>query len=227
MTKHELQDIKKGWQDDDTADSYDDVRFTTLFGKISDALDKVAIKKGLYKTSTNGLILDLPCGTGRIMEHLYRVGYENIIGADISEQMIKVAKNKMLGKNKASFVRTEADRTEFPDGTFDAISSIRFMGHIPRGHRVKILSEFGRICRGPIIVEYSVRNPIARRIKGLLRVLTVRGRLPSQWKWHDVSHDELELELKEAGLHVANLINKLPFLSESIFVVAKRSELKN
>ena len=223
MTKHELQDIKKGWQDDDTAVSYDDLRFTTLIGKISDALDKVAIKKGLARISTDGMILDLPCGTGRIMEYLYRVGYKNIIGADISEQMINVAKNKIQGKDQVSFIRTEADRTEDPDGTFDAVSSIRFMGHIPREHRVKILREFNRICKGLIIVEYSVRNPFARRIKSLLRVLTVRGRLPSQWKWHDVSHDELELELKEAGLRVARLINKLPFLSESIFVVAEQS----
>ena len=222
MTKHELQDIKKGWQDDDTADSYDDKRFSTLSGNLSDRLDKIAIKKGLSQTSMGGRILDLPCGTGRIMQYLYQVGYKNITGADISEQMIGVAKNKMQGSDSVSFIRTEAEHTEYPDGTFDAITSIRFMGHIPRETRVEILREFNRICKGPIIVEYPVRNLLARKIKSLLRTLTVRARLPSQWEWHDVSHDELDDELREAGLRAARLINKLPVLSESIYVVAER-----
>ncbi len=221
--KHDLQDIKKGWQDSETADSYDDKRFSTLSGKISDSLDKIAIKKGLSLINMNGRILDLPCGTGRIMHYLYHSGYKNLTGADISEQMISVAKKRMQESSNISFVKTEAEHTEFSDNTFSAITSIRFMGHIPRETRVEILREFNRICEGPIIIEYSVRNPIARKVKSLLRSLTVRARLPSQWKWHDVSINELEAELQEAGLQITRLISKLPFLSESTYVVAKQS----
>lgn len=221
MTKHKLQDIKKGWQDNETAESYDDKRFTTLSGRISDSLDKIAIKKGLSQIDTDGKILDLPCGTGRIMHHLYHAGYKNITGADISDQMINVAKNKMQGSN-ISFIKTEAEHTEFPDDTFAAITSIRFMGHIPRNTRVEILREFNRVCDGPIIIEYSIRNPIASGVKSLLRTLTVRARLPKQWKWHDVSCSELEDELREAGLKTSRLIKKLPLFSESTFVVARR-----
>ena len=96
------------------------------------------------------------------------------------------------------------------------------MGHIPRNTRVEILREFNRVCNGPIIIEYSIRNSFASVVKGLLRKLTVRARLPKQWKWHDVSHSELDDELREAGLQVSRLIRKLPLLSESTFVVAKR-----
>ncbi len=223
MTKHELQDIKEGWQDDETADSYDDKRFSTLSGKLSDLLDKIAIKKGLSGINKNGRVLDLPCGTGRILHHLYSVGYKNITGADISEQMIHVAETRTQGGSSFSFVRTEAEHTEFTDKAFDAVISIRFMGHIPKDTRIEILREFNRICKGPIVVEYPIRNSLARRIKHLFGAFTVRARLPSQWEWHDVSHQELKDELQKAGLRITRLIAKLPYLSESVFVVAQRS----
>jgi ubiquinone/menaquinone biosynthesis C-methylase UbiE len=159
------------------------------------------------------------------MHYLYNLGYKNITGADISDQMIAVAKNKMQGSDNISFIHTEAEHTEFPDDTFDAITSIRFMGHIPKNTRVEILREFNRICKGIIVIEYSVRNASARRIKTWLRRLTVRARLPSQWEWHDVSPNELEDELREAGLQISTQVAKLPFLSESVYVIAKRSEI--
>ncbi len=221
MKKYNLKDIKMGWQDSETADSYDDRRFNNLFGKISDALDKVAIKKALSKIDHSGKILDHPCGTGRIMKFLYYTGYKNITGADISEQMLCVAKNKMTGCPEVSFCRAEADNTEFPDNYFDGIISVRFMGHIPRDIRVGILREFSRVCKGSIVIEYCVRNSLASVIKSLFRVLTVRSRLPEQWEWHDVSISELERELQEAGIKVIRYVKKFPLLSESTFVVAK------
>lgn len=221
MTKYKLQDIKSGWQNNMVAESYDNKRFATLSGKISDVLDKLAIKKGLSEIEFDKSILDLPCGTGRIMHYLYNSGYISLTGADISDQMIDIAKRKISGKT-ISFVKTEAEHTDFSDDSFSAITSIRFMGHIPRNIRIEVLREFHRICNGPIIIEYPIRNSFASAFKSLLRVLTVRARLPDQWEWHDVSHIELNEELHEAGLYVSRLIRKLPLLSESTFVIAKR-----
>lgn len=221
MTKFKLQDIKNGWQDDTIAESYDKKRFTTLSGNVSDSLDKLAIKKGLSEVGFDESILDIPCGTGRITQYLHHTGYINLTGADISEQMLNVAKEKMKNRN-IYFFKTEAEHTEFAADSFSAITSIRFMGHIPRNIRIEILREFHRVCSGPIIIEYPIRNSFAHAFKYLLRILTVRARLPDQWEWHDVSKSELCEELQEAGLFVSRLIRKLPFLSESTFVVAKR-----
>lgn len=224
MKKYQLEDIKKGWQDDETVNNYDEKRFMNLSGKASDLLDKFAIKRALSRIDKSTKILDLPCGTGRIMHYLYHISYKNITGSDISAQMLNVAKNRMKRKREVSFVRSDAEHTQFHDDTFGAIVSIRFMGHIPKETRVSILREFARICKGNIIVEYPVRDLFACNAKKMLRVLTVRARLPEQWEWHDVSKGELEEEFREAGIKIIRKIKKLPFLSESTYVVARGGE---
>ncbi|XP_046864481.1 methyltransferase-like protein 27 isoform X1 [Xenia sp. Carnegie-2017] len=39
-------------------------------------------------------ILDLGCGTGLVGEHLYKLGYKNVDGIDISEEMLKLSEAK-------------------------------------------------------------------------------------------------------------------------------------
>ncbi len=222
MKKYNLDDIKTGWQNNETADSYDEKRFSNVFGKISDSLDKLSIKRALSKIDKTGAILDLPCGTGRVMNYLYNAGYKNITGADISEQMLSVAKKKMANHQEVSFHKTEAENTKFPNNHFDAILSVRFMGHLPKETRIEILREFRRLCAGPIVIEYPIKNQFSHGLKSLLSSLTMRDRLPNQWEWYDLSKKELEEELREAGLRINTMIKKLPFLSESIYVIAKK-----
>lgn len=221
MNDHNINEIQKGWQDENVAESYDEKRFTTLAGKLSDWLDKLAIRKALGNTSLDAPILDLPCGTGRILQYLYQNDYHSLTGADISDQMLDVAKRKLNGKPGVKFTITDATATGFPANTFKAITSIRFMGHLPRDTRLSVLREFGKICSGNIIVEYPQRNVIAGFVKKLLRAHTVNSRLGrGQWSWNMLSADELDAEFRAAGLRVVRKVYKLPLLSDSVFVVA-------
>lgn len=223
MSEKGIDEIQMGWQDESVAETYDAKRFTTLSGKLSDLLDKVAIKRALGNTSLGATILDLPCGTGRILDYMYGRGHHFLTGADISDQMLSVAKRKMSDKADVSFTIADATRTGFPENAFNAITSIRFMGHLPRDTRVAVLREFGRICSGNIIVEYPLRTAIAGFMKRILRAFTVDARLgKGQWSWNTLSSDELDAEFRTAGLSVVRKVHKLPLLSDSVFVVARR-----
>jgi ubiquinone/menaquinone biosynthesis C-methylase UbiE len=224
MKEKGISEIQKGWQDEDVAESYDEKRFRTWSGKLSDWLDKRAIRKALGEARLDAPVLDLPCGTGRILDFMYRSGFHYLTGADISDQMLNVAKRKMNGKAEVRFAITDATNTGFPDGSFKAITSIRFMGHLPRDTRLSVLREFGRICGENVIVEYPMRSTVAGFAKKLLHAFTVRARLgQGQWSWNTLSEPELDAEFRSAGLSVVRKIRKLPFLSDSVFVIARRS----
>jgi ubiquinone/menaquinone biosynthesis C-methylase UbiE len=221
---NDINEIHKGWQSKRVAENYEEKRFTTWSGRLSDWLDKVAVEKALRNTGSNDAILDLPCGTGRIFSHIHAKGYRYLTGADISDEMLRVARRKMAGVQEVSFAKANAGRTGFSDDAFKAILSIRFMGHLPREARLSVLREFGRICQGKIIVEYSQRSAVAGFAKALFRAFTVERRLgKAQWSWNTLTKEELDCEFQSAGLSVVRRIHKLPLLSDSVLVVARRS----
>lgn len=220
---HGVDEIKQGWQDDAVAQTYDEKRFSTLSGKLSDWLDKRAIGSALTGVPADAPLLDLPCGTGRILHHMYISGRHNLVGADISTQMLDVAKGKMNGRSSVEFAIADATKTGFPADAFQAITSIRFMGHLPAQTRQSVLREFWRICSGLVVVEYPQRSVAAGWVKRVLRVFTVQARLgQGQWSWNVLSAADLDAEFRAAGLTIVRKVRKLPLLSDSVFIVARR-----
>ena len=205
MIKYKDEYIKKGWQDPITAMTYDEKRFSSISGKMSNWLDKRALRKSLASIPKDSKILDMPVGTGRMSYYMRSIGYHNITCADISEDMIHVASNILNPKKTIKFYQTDAENTLFPNGAFDVIVSIRFMGHIPREIRINILREMSRICHGIIIIEYPITNPVSHLIKNVFKRLTVKNVLPDQWKWHYLSLGEAKLEVNEAGLETIKI----------------------
>ena len=222
MTNYNNEDIKKGWQDSNIASTYDKKRFSSISGKFSDWLDKRALEKSLGPISKNAKILDMPVGTGRMSHYVLKLGYSNITCADISEDMINMASNLNKPIRKVKLVLTDAKHTSFPDSTFDAIVSVRFIGHIPKESRINILREMSRICHGTIIIEYPITNPFARILKKALKSLTVKNVLKNQWKWHYLSLNEAKREIDEAELVIVKIVKKFSFFSESAYLTISK-----
>lgn len=67
-------------------------------------------------------VLDLGCGTGRIALGLWKLGYRNIEGADLSENMVteSVRISECLGA-EIRFSREDATRLRFEDERFQAV----------------------------------------------------------------------------------------------------------
>lgn len=57
-------------------------------------------------------ILDIGCGTGRILQHLMKNGYESIIGMDLSQHMLQLAKKK-LSESGFAAILVEGDMRDF------------------------------------------------------------------------------------------------------------------
>ncbi len=98
----------------------------------------------------NDIILDIGCGAGRTTINLYRMGYSNIVGLDVSEPMIAAAKKNAERNNMPiRFYCSDARTLPFPDAAFDsAIFSFNGLMTIQgAGERHKVLTEIARVVK--------------------------------------------------------------------------------
>ncbi len=72
-------------------------------------------------------VLDLGCGTGRIVPELLKTANE-VVGLDTSKKMLEVAKKKFPN---VEFVCGEAKALPFEDESFDAVVATFLIVHIP------------------------------------------------------------------------------------------------
>ncbi|ADO77504.1 class I SAM-dependent methyltransferase [Halanaerobium praevalens] len=107
--------------------------------------EKYVINKYFDK---NKSILDVGCGAGRTTFNLYEMGYKNIIGLDLTPEMISAAKtiNKEK-KTEIEFIVGDATDLNFEDNSFDqALFSFNGLMQIPeRKNRIKALKEIKRV----------------------------------------------------------------------------------
>ena len=105
------------------------------------------------------VILDIACGTGDFSIEALRHGAGRVVGADISENMLAVAREKARAKgleDRLDFRYGDSENLEFGDAVFDAVTvafGVRNFEHLERG-----LSEMCRVLRPGgkvVILEFS------------------------------------------------------------------------
>jgi len=101
-----------------TAKSYDKVVFWATFGK-----DNYWKKEILKKIPSVNTVLDLACGTGILTRLIADVNPNaKIIGVDIMQNYLDVAKTNSQSYDNITFVNQDAEKLEF-DLKFDCITS--------------------------------------------------------------------------------------------------------
>lgn len=137
------------------------------------ARERSCIKKALSDVKKNALILDLPCGTGRLSYYLADLGF-NIVGADYSTFMLHYAKQSALNSSKTiTFEQQDITAIQHADNTFSAAVCNRLFHHYPTAElRRNALRELARVTDGPIVVSffnsYSL-SAFLTKIKNIVR----------------------------------------------------------
>ena len=92
--------------------------------------------------------LEIGCGPGRLMKPLSRY-FGEIHGVDVSDEMIRLAKNRLHGIPHAHVHATSgADLAPFADDSFDFVYSYAVFQHIPSGEVVfQYLREARRVLK--------------------------------------------------------------------------------
>lgn len=123
-------------------------------------------------------VLDVACGSGRLSAALARRG-GRVVGLDFSREMLRIA---VRDQPSLDFVRGDALRLPFPDGTFDAVTiafglrnladpagGLREMLRILRRGGRAVVLEFVRPPSGPVGATYrAYLRHLLPRIGGLV-----------------------------------------------------------
>lgn len=136
---------------DKIATEYDSDRFANSYGKFIDRQERKILDKLL--TNKDELVLDLACGSGRLLNYA-------AIGVDGSIEMIKIAKEKYPDKE---IFHSDAEKLPFENNSLDAIISFHFFMHLDKVRIKKILEECSRVLKQGGRMIFDI--PAARRRK--------------------------------------------------------------
>jgi ubiquinone/menaquinone biosynthesis C-methylase UbiE len=211
-------DVRTQYQDIQEAEQYDARRFSSLSGRVFQWAERRALRRALDRLSSVDRLLDGPCGTGRLMDLFLRRG-ARVIGADISAQMIAVARRRTAGWNgRVTFARMDFLRMPLRGEAVDAVFCIRFLPHIPPAERVSMLRELARVSRRWVVLTLSISTPWHRARR------TIKAWL-GHWKpvRHPATSRAIAQELAAAGLREVRRFHTFPILSEEIVLVCEKA----
>src|SRR5436309_393553 len=128
------------YQEVAVAERYDRERFSSLSGKVFNALEKASIRSAFRGISPSTQILDLPCGTGRLASVLLDSGFR-VEGVDISAAMLEVARRKLssFGDRFTTHVGDVRDLAKSDPKRYDAALCARVLMHFPLDEQIVFL----------------------------------------------------------------------------------------
>ncbi|MBP9866133.1 MAG: class I SAM-dependent methyltransferase [Candidatus Omnitrophica bacterium] len=158
MTTANQYKAKEHYRSTAVAQNYDGERFSTWYGRMAHEVEARALASAASKYfSSPGTVLDIPCGTGRLLPILFDAGL-SVTGADISEEMLAVAKQRFADQATARFHKIDAEHMAFEKNAFDYVTSYRLMCHLPPEVRTRVLNEMVRVCKKTLVINYHVET---------------------------------------------------------------------
>ena len=201
---------------DAISDVYDMVNKILFFGLHSIWRKKV-VKLLIDKKPIK--ILDIATGTGDLAIDLTKTNARKIVGADISKEMLKIARNKVNSRNLNGIIEIQlgdAEKLNFQDNYFDAITcsfGVRNFDDLS-----KALQEIKRTLKpNGTFVVLETSNPEKFPFKQIHRfyiknIVPFVGRMFSKDKY---AYRYLSKSLTKfpSGIHFNNILDKIGFIN--------------
>jgi SAM-dependent methyltransferase len=111
-------------------------------------------------------VLDLCCGTGTTSLLLADAGAEEVVGCDVSDSSLGVARGRAAAldaRRRPSFVRhdVETPRAEW-EGRFDVLFGSYALHHLDLARCLPVLADYLKPGGRSVFLETSARNPVLR-----------------------------------------------------------------
>lgn len=160
--------------------------YTTLHKDITSGYDYDKVSKGyeaIYYDALpqdkNAKILDLGCGAGFCLYYLKKKGYKNIIGIDISREMVEVAKEReeigeiILVEDSIKYLKEHKSE-------FDCIIMNYLIEHIPKEELINML--------------ISIYNTLKKEGTLLVQTPSINGLTAMHSRYNDFTHTIIFVE---------------------------------
>lgn len=109
----------------------------------------IAMLEGAIGSVREKRVLDVGCGSGRLMTKLAARG-AYVSGIDIAPTYVAKARGRGHDVRKASMLKLP-----FPDGSFDAVVSYFCLDYVPRVQKRRALSEQNRVLRSGGVTVFA------------------------------------------------------------------------
>ncbi len=161
---------------------------------------------------TEARCLDLACGCGEFLYLLENLGFANIVGVDLCEEEL----NQAYGYVKAELYKTEVLEflSQAPAASFDFISALNFLEHIPKDNLLKVLKECRRVLRPGGVLVAMVPNAVSP-----FGSLTRHWDITHEWAFTTNNFRQLaalvrfdqQVEFRECGPHVHGILSAIRY----------------
>ncbi len=161
------EEIINEYQQKDFVETFDKTRSESIFHKKKHEFETKIIKNSLNKIKKEKIrVLDVACGTGRILSEIVKDSRIDYTGLDTSKEMLEVLKKKFANK-KIKVVLSEGEKMPFKDESFDLTFTYHLLWHLPWEDQQKIIREMIRVTkRGGLIVFDTLNEKfLAEKVK--------------------------------------------------------------
>jgi len=195
----------------------------------------------IYSIKNHDIVADIGCGNGRHLLACTEYCY-HVIGIDISQQLLKIVKNKLAKKNIVNVSLVHADVVELPfiDNSLDRVLFIASLHNIKgKENRRRALKQIARVLKPKGVALISVWSRWQRKyMKYFMKQLIVRtrefGDIEIFWRQHNLNvprfyhlytKEEFKRELREARFDIQNLQSvkiHSKYLPDNYFAVVEK-----
>lgn len=176
-------------------------------------------------------VLDVGCGTGVISLILSEMGH-NVTGIDLSEGMLKRAKEKAYKQNlRAEFRLGDAENLSFEDGSFDAVINRHLLWTLLNPERA--VAEWKRVLKpdGKLIIidgngnnRNSMRRRIWRYFVSMPLILLTERRCPYRGHYDRGIEGQLPMKQRKRPEADVKLLENLGFGVDVMDVAVPRNK---
>ena len=202
--------------DGEVVDAYEGRRYTGRSQGFLDRRERACLEQLIRKRATapGQIVLDLPCGYGRIAPMLVGLGLTPLWG-DISFAMARRVSTRSEAKSGVGQLVGSAEQIPLATNAVDGATCIRLIEHFRLGQiRTDIMRELGRVVRRWLVVSFYDGATIHGKTKRL--ACKMRGKRVSVAMQSRASFQE---EADAAGLDVVAFHAPLRFLHAHTFAL--------
>lgn len=167
-------------------------------------------------------VLDLPCGSGRMMAPMMKRDYR-VVGADLSEEMLEAGRRRLQGRRGlAGLVRCDIRQLPFRERVFDLVVCMRFIYYFDARQRAELIRSMSRLTRRWLILQYRLQETVPSFLWKLRHRAGITSRDRSR-RCLPVREIRRELEAA-AGLRVVRVRPVSVFFSDRAYVLCARTD---
>lgn len=220
MTYEYEKDTRQAYRDAHKARVYKSYQSQErTWGRVTSRREWIIVRRALdgCGLSPQAKILDIPCGTG-IMGGILQQFPNPVVAADISLEMMDLAREEYTFSHFLGFVQSDITQTPFRPGDFACIVTLGLMHRLPSAIREKVLTGIASLRPRYVIISYSLDSLWQRLKQRLIKKFKPShssAPVPAPLK-------DIVREVNASGFKVIRSYHTIPLLSADIILALER-----